>query len=267
MKKVQNSSEIQQDVLLEIPDSLYHAKDKFISRSVLSKALKEPSKLFYATQETEAMVTGRAFHCYFLERHKFNDQYFVLDPSFNSRQRKTIDKFIKENGLDAQTPIKAKTFEMFLACERSLSEHSHAPQILNDSSNMYEAALYTHLHDLKINFKVKADIINPNSNMIYDLKTTSDINNCHYEIKKYNYDLQAYLYTEAFNQSLGKSFDFTFIFCDKTIWSPEIRVIECSRRTMEEGSEKAVKAIDIFKSALDYKAKGKPYQRGGVELW
>jgi hypothetical protein len=85
-------------------------------------------------------------------------------------------------------------------------------------------------------WKGKADIVC--SDMLIDLKTTSDINKFKYSAKSYNYDSQCYIYETLFGKPL------TFFVIDKN--TAQLGIFKPSESFLESGEAKVEQAISVF---------------------
>ena len=95
-------------------------------------------------------------------------------------------------------------------------------------------------------WKGKADILNHDERLIIDLKTTSDINKFRSSAYRYNYDAQAFIYSNLFG------YDFIFIAIDKN--TNQIGIYDCSPKFLENGREKVNEAVANYR--LIFKDKG-----------
>ena len=99
--------------------------------------------------------------------------------------------------------------------------------------------------------RAKADILG--YDFVADVKTTNDgvkdvntssgevINQFAYTVKKYDYDLQAYLYTQLYNKDR-----FVWLVIDKT--TTDIGIFEASEETLESGKLKLEACIQLYKA-------------------
>ena len=85
-------------------------------------------------------------------------------------------------------------------------------------------------------WKGKADIVA--SDMIIDLKTTSKIDEFKYSARRYNYDSQAWIYSQFFGRPM------IFIVVEKNTYKTGI--FHCSETFLEYGKQKVFKAIEIY---------------------
>ena len=99
-------------------------------------------------------------------------------------------------------------------------------------------------------WKGKADIVNHEEKLIIDLKTTSDILKFKNSAYRFNYDSQAFIYSQLFG------YEFLFIAIDKN--SNQIGLYDCSPKFYESGQDKvrrAVEAYDLFFKTEDFNPK------------
>ena len=94
-------------------------------------------------------------------------------------------------------------------------------------------------------WKGKADIINHNEKLVIDLKTTADITKFKWSASKYNYDSQAYIYSELFG------YEMIFIVIDKN--TQQLGIFDCSPEFYAKGRDKVQRAVDAYR--LFYKNK------------
>jgi hypothetical protein len=85
-------------------------------------------------------------------------------------------------------------------------------------------------------FKGRADVIT--SDFIYDIKTTSSINDFRFSARKYHYDSQAYIYSTIFGRPVK------FIAIDKS--TGLIGIYDCSEEFLERGANKVQSAIELY---------------------
>ena len=112
----------------------------------------------------------------------------------------------------------------------------------------YEVPGVTELFGNK--WKGKADIVNHDEKLVIDLKTTSDILKFKNSAYRFNYDSQAFIYSQLFG------YEFLFIVIDKN--SHQIGLFDCSPKFYESGKDKvsrAVEAYDLFYKNKDFDPK------------
>ena len=87
-------------------------------------------------------------------------------------------------------------------------------------------------------WKGKADVVNHDEKLIIDLKTTSDIDKFKWSASKFNYDSQAYIYSNLFG------YEMLFMVIDKE--TLQIGLFDCSPDFYSSGAEKVRKATDAY---------------------
>ena len=87
-------------------------------------------------------------------------------------------------------------------------------------------------------WKGKADIINHEEKLIIDLKTTGDIQKFRKSSSLYNYDSQAYIYSQMFG------YDFVFIVIDKN--THQLGICETSSDFLFRGELKVQEAVEVY---------------------
>ena len=89
-----------------------------------------------------------------------------------------------------------------------------------------------------VTWKGKADIVNHDEKLIIDLKTTGDIDKFRWSANKFNYDSQAYIYSQLFG------YEMLFIVIDKT--THQLGLFDCSPKFYEGGKDKVRKAVEVY---------------------
>ena len=123
-----------------------------------------------------------------------------------------------------------------------------------------EQTLCVELEGMKI--KVRADYVR--KKQIVDVKTTSDPTDkftAGKTVARFDYDLSAALYVDAFSKHYGEEFEFYFLFVNKM--SNEIEVLKASKNLLENGRRKYKKSIELLKEARET---GKYFKEGIQEV-
>jgi hypothetical protein len=115
--------------------------------------------------------------------------------------------------------------------------------MIRDNNTEYEAPGIKEIEGEM--WKGKADIINHNEKLVIDLKTTNDISRFKWSASKYNYDSQAYIYSELFG------YEMIFIVIDKN--THQLGIFDCSPEFYAKGQDKVQRAVEAYK--LFYKQK------------
>ena len=123
-----------------------------------------------------------------------------------------------------------------------------------------EHTLCTELEGLKV--KVRVGYIK--EGLVIDLKTTSDPVDKFSAAKtiiRYDYDLSAALYLDAFRKYTGKEYDFLFVFLNKQ--NNDVSVLKASANLLENGRRKYKAAI---RRLLNARKTGIFYKEGVQEV-
>ena len=114
--------------------------------------------------------------------------------------------------------------------------------------NDYEVPMIKEIEG--ITWKGKADIVNHDEKLVIDLKTTGDIDKFRWSASKFNYDSQAYIYSQLFG------YEMLFIVIDKN--THQLGLFDCSPKFYEGGKDKvrmAVEVYDLFFKTEDFDPK------------
>jgi hypothetical protein len=160
------------------------------------------------------MIFGSAVHTYLLEKDKFGEQYTVME-KIDRRTKDGKEAYANLLAMSAgKQLISSETFEQLVSIEKSLSKDTEALALL--SNGLVEQSIYWNDPDTGVLCKVRPDIIH--SNMVIDLKTTSDGSYRAFQLSafKYGYDIQMAMIHEAFKHGLNKEMkDFVFVAIEK----------------------------------------------------
>lgn len=207
---------------------------QFLSNSDISVLENEPHNFHKQIQKTPNLLVGGYFHTAILEPGKLHNFKIVKASNRNTNIYK--DECATEGEihlLESEADMVMKLKDRLLACEpaRDLIMGSHG-----DSKIEYEVP---NIIKLGNNYwKGKADIINHDERLVIDLKTTSDLDRFKFSASKYNYDSQAFIYSQMFG------YDFLFIVIDKK--TMKIKFAECSPEFYQRGAYKVEKANELY---------------------
>jgi hypothetical protein len=219
--------------------------DKALSYSSLKWLLKSPKWFEYKKRnpdpETQALRDGKLVHTEILEPTKYN-QFTFVDTSTKSTTKWKLA--VEQNGVSKTYTLKEKymcnriatAFLQNDACVDFMrGAETEVPALENidglavrGKADIYKAGQY--VADVKTTMDGLQDI---------DLKDGSMVNQFKYTIQKYDYDLQAYLYTQLFNVP-----DFYWLVVDKT--TTDIGVFKASKQTLETGKIKLEAAVALY---------------------
>ena len=220
-----------------IDDDFYYKflGDKILSYSNIKMLLESPKKfkyvMKYGSPETQALRDGKLVHTAVLEPQKLSDLNFV-DTSSKRTKKWTlaVDQFGKENVF---------TQKELGAAERiadALTKNKRAMSVMSNAKT--EVPAIEMIDGLPI--RAKADILT--EHRVIDLKTTAvGVKNFEYAIDKYDYDLQAYLYTQMFQVP-----NFTFLVIDKG--TLDIGIFPVGEKTLAKGKLKLEAGLELYRA-------------------
>jgi hypothetical protein len=221
--------------------------DKALSYSSIKWLLKSPKWFEFKKRkpdpETQALRDGKLVHAAILEPQKYDQFNFIEVSTKNTKAWKlAVEKYGKAN-----------TFTMK---EKYMNDRIATAFLQNDACTSYLKGAETEIPELiEINgipIRGKADIFKPGE-YVADVKTTNDgvewidlkdgskKNQFAFTVEKYDYDLQAYLYTYMFEVE-----DYYWLVIDKT--TTDIGVFKASQETLERGKLKLDAALQIYEA-------------------
>ena len=204
---------------------------QFLSNSDISILLKNPKLLREKKPKSTAMVIGGYFHTAILEPNKLKSFKIVKSNTRNTK----VYKEISEGEICL---LQHEVDKIELMQEAVMDNKICADLIMGTGGklNDLEIPAITELFGNK--WKGKADIINHEEKLIIDLKTTSDIDKFRWSASKFNYDSQAYIYSNLFG------YEMLFIVIDKE--TLRIGLFDCSPGFYDSGEDKVRKATDAY---------------------
>ncbi len=223
----------------EIIDRLRNDEDyygdfgkQYLSNSDIHALLRNPLAFKEDMGMNTAFLVGGYFHTAILEPDKLK-KYRIIEAS-----TRTTKKY-KEISDGEMCLLQHEVDQIELMQDRLLG-NDVCNHLIRNGDIEYEVPNVTNIGGNM--WKGKADIVNHDDKMIIDLKTTGNISSFRSSAYKYNYDSQAYIYTQLF-----KGYDFTFVVIDKT--TLQIGVYDCSSSFYQSGQEKVEQAnlnYDLF---------------------
>ena len=219
--------------------------DRVLSYSSLKWLLKSPKWFAHMKRkgmtESQALRDGKLVHTEILEPHKY-DQFTFVDTSSKNTTKWKLAK--EQNGADMTYTLKEKY--MCSRISTAFLQNDACVKFLRNSE--VEVPALEIINGLAI--RAKADIYRKGE-FVADVKTTNDglqdyeqrdgslKNQFAYTIGKYDYDLQAYLYTQLYNVP-----DFYWLVIDKT--TTDIGVFKASEETLESGKLKLEASLGLY---------------------
>lgn len=201
----------------------------YLSNSDIGTLLKNPKEFGVPREDNKNFVLGRYFHQLILEPEKAKNFQFV---DVSSRNTKAYKEFCMQENLEVAMLLKEKQeVERWVdAILTNLDFHS----FIHHKKNIFEEPAIGEL--CGVMWKGKADIVG--EDYVYDLKTSSSIEEFKWKARTYNYDSQAYIYSQLFGKPM------MFLVIDKT--SLMLGKYTVSDETLERGKQKVEKAVDVY---------------------
>ena len=183
------------------------------------------------------MVIGGYFHTAILEPNKLKSFRIIESSTRNTKK-------YKEMSGGEICLLQHEVDKIELMTEVMMDNNICRGLIKGD----FEVPAITELFGNK--WKGKADIINHEEKLVIDLKTTGDLDKFRWSASKFNYDSQAYIYSNLFG------YEMLFIVMDKE--THQIGLFDCSPDFYKSGEEKvrkATDAYDLFYNTEDFDSK------------
>jgi hypothetical protein len=214
---------------------------QFLSNSNIRVLDKDPLSFGKPTEPHLNLVKGQFFHNLVLEPEKI--------PSFKIIEASTRNTKVYKEESDGQICLLKKEEEELRELVDIMLANPTAKNLVQDVDIEYEVPGLVKLCGEW--WKLKADIKNNTQSLIVDLKTTGDIDRFASSAREYNYDSQAYIYSEYFGM------DFIFVvLCKK---SKRLGIFDCSAEFLARGKEKVEKAVENYRKYTDKSFDPKTY--------
>ena len=198
---------------------------QFLSNSDISILLKNPKLLREKKPKSTAMVIGGYFHTAILEPNKLKSFRIIESSTRNTKKYKEMSE-------GEICLLQHEVDKIELMTEVMMDNNICRGLIKGD----FEVPAVTELFSNK--WKGKADIINHEEKLVIDLKTTSDLDRFRWSASKFNYDSQAYIYSNLFG------YEMLFMVMDKE--TLQIGLFDCSPDFYKSGEDKVRKATDAY---------------------
>ena len=214
-------------------DSKYYGKfgKQYLSNSDIFNLLKNPTQFRIPQEATKPMLEGSYFHTKILEPHKIGD---FVEVDVTSRNSVKYKEAVNNSNGEMLLLTKEREHLDFLCTK--MTSNMEMFDLIYQEGNEFEVPQIQNI--MGLDWKGKADIINHTSELIIDIKTSSDIDKFMFSARTYNYDSQAYIYQRLFNKPL------VFFVIDKR--SGRLGVFDCSPTFLRGGQEKVEQAVEIY---------------------
>jgi|TARA_R110000744_G_scaffold84377_1_gene165099 hypothetical protein len=206
---------------------------QFLSNSNIRTLLTDPLNFGNPTEPHLNLVKGQYFHNIVLEPEK-KDDFLIIDASTRNTK---IYKETAGNEICLLTKERDELEDLVEIMLRNPTAHD----LIRDFDVEYEVPGLINLEGEW--WKLKADIVNRTQGFIVDIKTTGDIDKFASSAWTFNYDSQAYIYSEYFN------LDFIFVvMCKK---SRRLGIFDCSPEFLARGKQKVKEGVAAYRKYTD----------------
>jgi len=199
-----------------------------LSSSAIKQMYKQGSWNYEPVKESPALRDGRLIHLMTLEPNRIKDYIFTGGTRASKLYKELLTKL---------SPELVYTVSEFNRCDNIASAvrlDFDAFDIMHNAE--FEIPEIQMIEGLPV--RGKADILG--DGFIADLKTTSDISRTDEAVLHWSYDIQGALYCDLFGLD-----NFTIIWVDKK--TLEVKVQEFTPQQLEEGREKYLESIKLYK--------------------
>jgi hypothetical protein len=201
----------------------------YLSNSDINTLINNPRMFGRNSEPTLAMLQGSYFHTACLEPLKLKN-FVLVDAS--TRTTNIYKDACKENNTGFM--LLKKEAEEVDEMVNALMANKSLSKLVWDNGIKYEVPVIGEIN--KLMWKGKCDIIN--GDFIYDLKTTTSLDDFKYSAKKYNYDSQVAIYEHLTGKKMA------FIVIEKG--SNRLGFYQVSDEFRESGWIKIGKAIENY---------------------
>jgi hypothetical protein len=216
--------------LLKNDNQYYNGIGKqYLSNSDIDALLKNPKEFKINREDCKAFAEGRYFHQLILEPEKAKS---IITIDASSRNTNIYKEAIQ--GSNETVILLQKEAEAIEELTRTMTSNLHFYDLIFDDSNEFEVPAVKDI--MGHMWKGKADIVG--SDLLIDIKTTSDITQFRWNAKKYNYDSQCFIYQELFGKPL------IFLVIDKT--SGMLGEFIPTEEFVKGGADKVARAVKVY---------------------
>ena len=202
--------------------------NQYLSNSNISTLMNNPLELGTPSKQNPNFLVGGYFHTAILEPEKLASFKIVEATSRNTKAYKEITE-------GEMCLLQSEADNTNLMVDKLMANDICA-DLIRGSNVEYETPNIKEIEGAT--WKGKADIINHDEKLVIDLKTTGDIDRFQWSAKKFNYDSQAYIYSQLFG------YEMLFIVIDKK--THQIGMFDCSPKFYETGKDKVKKAVEVY---------------------
>lgn len=201
----------------------------YLSNSDIGTLLTNPKMFGVPREDNKNFALGRYFHQLILEPDKASK---VITVDASTRNTKVYKEKLEESG-ESVLMLDKEAAEIRQLVDTMLG-NIHFYDLIRDDGNQYEVPAIGEITGHQ--WKGKADIVG--TDVLIDLKTTSDLEGFKWSARKYNYDSQCFVYQQLFGKPL------IFLVVDKT--TGMLGEFIPTEEFIKGGGDKVAKAIDIY---------------------
>ena len=202
---------------------------QYLSNSDIGTLLTNPKQFGVQREDNKSFALGRYFHQLILEPNKASN---VITVDVATRNTKAYKEALEESG-ESVLMLEKEAAEIRQLVDAMLG-NIHFYDLIRDEENEYEVPAIGEI--MGHQWKGKADIVG--SDVLIDLKTTSDLEGFKWSARKYNYDSQCFVYQQLFGKPL------IFLVIDKT--TGMLGEFIPTEEFIKGGGDKVAKSIDIY---------------------
>jgi hypothetical protein len=252
---------ISEGIYSHLSSAAYHNDKDSVSRSMLMDFNKSPYH-FWANhinperppkEKTPSMELGSAFHTLVLEPHLFEEHYIIKPASLLLKNvgREAYEEnklLIAECDKSEKTLLTQETFRTINEMRYTLFKNPIVMNLLKDAH--IEQSFFWKDKETGLMLKSRPDILH--SNMIIDLKTTSDasLKSFQSDMVRYGYHVQSAMVREAVYHYYGKWINNVIFILSETKYPYIPAIYMLDEYAIESGYEKFTKLKCDLKEAL-----------------
>lgn len=227
---------------------------------------------------TDAMIFGRAYHCFVLEPARFEQEFFVMD------EKDILEKLIGEGAKSpratnaykewhqaqigmalGKTLIDKGTFEVLNKMRNRLLSHRYTSQLLTngEAERSYYCTIKT-MDDQEAKVIIKPDYLKRAKRAVIELKTTKDASKEGFpkECGGYDYHIQAAMYKDFMEQIDGSDIPWSFFFIAQETKAPyAFNIFEASGQFLAVGKYEYEMLIMLFQQCKEN------HEWPGYQVW
>lgn len=228
-----------------MPNEVYHSHAGSVSNSGLKLVLRSPAHYKFQAEKpaSRAMEIGTAIHTALLEPARFADEYVLLRDVKDRRAseyKAAVKVHGSENVLTASESANVEGMQEAVLSNPAMSERLNA-------EGWRELSLFVTDPETGAVIRVRYDLLSL-SGIAVDVKKTQDCRPDAFSraIDNYDYDMQAALYSDAFEWATGKplgAFEFAAI---EEQMPHGHKLYQLDETAMQEGRRKYREALNLY---------------------